>query len=167
MQFYNSLAQILVQFREACKEWVRYRRDEIGYASLYSASRSFMFSRPITSILADSLESIHIGSSSSSATADGHAHDAQRNAARPIAAPAPAPAPAPVPIPAPPPPTEDRETTPTATPIKKSNLNFSLPPPDSDEWESLPSLLPNAPSGSVPSRKKDGAQRGRKVAEDA
>ena len=30
-QFYNDLAVIATKFREACKEWVRSRRDEIRW----------------------------------------------------------------------------------------------------------------------------------------
>ena len=34
-QFYNDFAVILMQFRDACKEWVDHRRDEIRFAALW------------------------------------------------------------------------------------------------------------------------------------
>ncbi|KAH8118025.1 BRO1-domain-containing protein [Phellopilus nigrolimitatus] len=117
LKFYNDLSKILIKFREACKEWVRLRRDEMRWLS--------------QSLDALRLEDDDLPTPKASSTP---LHDPEPEKANVLKSPLP-------------------------------DASHSLPPPDSDEWESTPFIAPRPPSGPAaglrgPSRRALEKQKG-------
>ena len=111
-KFYNGLSNILVQFRDVCKDWVRSRRDEMRYVGSPFNPDSFPNPFPPLRWLSQSLDALHIDED------DLPTPKVSTDPLRPLS--------------------PDKPGTIKSESGKAPIVAFELPPPDSDEWEVAP-----------------------------